>query len=203
MRFHPKAVFFDLDGVLVDACHWHFTAFNQALKELTGKEITYEFHLAHLNGRPTKNKMEILEIPTHLRQRLWELKQTYTFLTIETMAQPDPVKIEMHQWLSDQGIESWCITNSIAATAKVMLDKTGQLPFIVDMVSNEMISANKPDPACYNLALNMSGYEPHEVIIVEDSPVGMAAAQASKIGTLLKVAGPQDVNTALFKDIIQ
>lgn len=202
MKSKVKAIFFDLDGVLVDACHWHFTAFNQALKELTGQEITYEFHLAHLNGRPTKNKMEILKIPQELRTRLWELKQTYTFLTIETMAQPDPIKIEMHKWLSEQGLESWCITNSIAATAKVMLDKTGQLPFIMGLVSNEMIMAHKPDPACYNLALNMSGYLPDEVVIVEDSPVGLAAARASKIETILEVTGPQNVNVNLFKDII-
>ena len=34
-----KAVLFDLDGVLVDACDWHYEALNKALLSVAGTHI--------------------------------------------------------------------------------------------------------------------------------------------------------------------
>ena len=34
-----KAVLFDLDGVLVDACDWHYEALNLALLRVCGRRI--------------------------------------------------------------------------------------------------------------------------------------------------------------------
>lgn len=33
-----KAILFDLDGVLVDACDWHYLSLNRSLEEVVGKD---------------------------------------------------------------------------------------------------------------------------------------------------------------------
>ena len=41
-----KAILFDLDGVLVDACDWHYLALNRALDEVVGFTISREDHVS-------------------------------------------------------------------------------------------------------------------------------------------------------------
>ena len=45
-----SVVLFDLDGVLVNACEWHFIALNRALNEVVNKEISREDHEEKYNG---------------------------------------------------------------------------------------------------------------------------------------------------------
>jgi len=45
-----KVVLFDLDGVLVDACDWHYAALNKALMEICGFGIGREEHDSTFNG---------------------------------------------------------------------------------------------------------------------------------------------------------
>ena len=48
-----KAVFFDMDGVLIEAKNWHYEALNKALG-LFGMEISRYDHLVTYDGLPTK-----------------------------------------------------------------------------------------------------------------------------------------------------
>ena len=49
-----RSVLFDLDGVLVDACDWHYLSLNRALDEVVGFSISREDHISTYNGLPTK-----------------------------------------------------------------------------------------------------------------------------------------------------
>ena len=55
-----QSVLFDLDGVLVDACDWHYLSLNRALEEVVGFSIDREEHTTTYNGLPTKVKLEML-----------------------------------------------------------------------------------------------------------------------------------------------
>ena len=56
-----KAILYDLDGVLVDATEWHYESLNEALKEISGFEISRLEHIQTFNGLPTMKKLEILK----------------------------------------------------------------------------------------------------------------------------------------------
>ena len=56
-----KAIFFDLDGVLVDTLDWHFQAFQSSLK-LFGYSVSEADHERYYNGLPTSRKIE--ELPS-------------------------------------------------------------------------------------------------------------------------------------------
>jgi beta-phosphoglucomutase len=88
-----KAILFDLDGVLVDACDWHYHALNGALKKNCGITINRKDHEETFNGIPTKKKLEILEgrklILRESFEKIWSDKQEYTKQAIENFASKD------------------------------------------------------------------------------------------------------------------
>ena len=73
-----KAIFFDLDGVLVDACDWHYHSLNDALEHFKGFKISYSDHLDKYNGLPTSVKLDILGISSGEKEGIWKMKQDRT-----------------------------------------------------------------------------------------------------------------------------
>jgi len=177
-----EAVLFDLDGVLVDACDWHYEALNQALINNGYNPINRDDHLLKFNGLPTKIKLNMLNISNDKAEKINKEKQKYTLDIIENTAKIMPEKIELHQYLKSQNIKIACVTNSIKETAEKMLIQTGQMPYIDLLISNEHVKQNKPHPECYNSAIQILKVNPINVMCVEDSPKGIQAAMASIAG---------------------
>lgn len=196
-----ECVLFDLDGVLVDACEWHYIALNQALKKIVGFEISKEEHLTKYNGLPTSVKLRMLGIEDQMASQIETLKQLKTLEIINEQAKIMPEKQELHSYLKSHKIKIACVTNSIFNTANEMLKKTGQLKFMDLIVSNENVKKNKPYPDCYNFAVNTLGMNPLNCLCVEDSPKGIEAARSSSIPNLWVVSNPSDVILINYKEI--
>jgi beta-phosphoglucomutase-like phosphatase (HAD superfamily) len=49
------------------------------------------------------------------------------------------------------------------------------------VLAGDIVSNKKPDPEIYNLALEKSGLEPEECIVIEDSRNGVIAAHAARL----------------------
>ncbi len=198
-----KLVVFDLDGVLVDACEWHRAALNQALKEICNYEISMQDHYTTFNGIPTKVKlqklteMEILKQEHH--QKVYERKQQITIETIDKSANYRKEKVDMIHSLRSRGYYIACFTNSIRETAIMMLDKTGVLEHLDYLVTNEDVAESKPSPEGYLFLVEKFNVNKNNVIIVEDSPKGIAAAKASGCN-VIEVVNADDVNIKLFED---
>ena len=198
-----ECVLFDLDGVLVDACEWHYTALNEALREIVGFEISREDHISKYNGLPTTVKLRMLGLESQTASRIEVLKQMKTLDIIAKRAQIMPEKQELHSYLKSQGIKIACVTNSIHNTATAMLRQTGQINFIDLVVSNQDVPKNKPHPDCYNFAVKTLGVDPSTCLCVEDSLKGIEAARASCIPNLWIVSNPSDVTLENYKEIVK
>jgi beta-phosphoglucomutase len=175
------AVLFDLDGVLVDACDWHYLSLNRSLEEVVGFSISREEHITTYNGLPTTVKLKMLGLDEEQSKQAWKLKQDYTLDTIRENGTVHEEKIELFEYLKNQDIKIVCVTNSIQMTTFEMLKTTGQFDYFDMIVTNEDVENNKPHPDCYNLAVNNLDTEPDKCIIVEDSPKGMQSAQSSVV----------------------
>jgi len=193
-----EAVLFDLDGVLVDACNWHYESLNSALIAKGYKAIDKESHISIYNGLPTRVKLNMLGIPNDIAEKINEEKQKHTLDVIKCTAIRMDEKIELHKYLKSEGIKIACVTNSIEETARAMLVATGQMPYIDLLISNEMVKHNKPYPDCYNLAISTLGVDPSVCVCVEDSPKGIEAATASLAKQLWKVTNPNDVTLSNY-----
>lgn len=195
-----QGVFFDLDGVLVDACEWHFEALNKALLEFNFAAITHEEHLERYNGLPTYVKLEMLNIERPLAEQINELKQKYTLQIIRKNKKIDQQKIELFEYLHKEKIRVICVTNSIRETAREMLSVTEQLNHIDLLITNEDVGKNKPSPDCYNLALQIMNFDGDRCIVVEDSPKGLQAAKSSRINYIWQVKNSKEVNLKNFME---
>ena len=196
-----KAVLFDLDGVLVDACDWHYEALNRALYEVAEYRISREDHESTYNGLPTKVKLNMLIEQGILKEEhlesIFDLKQKFTIEVINELCDKNQEKIDMILALRSAGWKVACVTNSIRKTTKIMLNKTGILYYMDVIVTNEDIAKAKPDPEGYIKALKLLEADPDLSIIVEDSPKGLEAAYATGC-KVIEVEDATQVTRELF-----
>jgi len=196
-----KAILYDLDGVLVDACDWHYHSLNRALKEVVNTTINRNDHMTTYNGLPTRSKLKLLNVFGDEAEEVWKKKQKYTIEVINEMAHNAPEKRRLHELTKMLGIKSCCVTNAIRETAELMLKKTGQLEYMEFVVSNEDVEDNKPSPECYMLAMTKLKLLPRECLIIEDSPKGIQSAEATG-AHVLEVGNAKQVHCNSIKDAL-
>ena len=179
-----EAIFFDLDGVLVDACGWHYHSLNEALREVVGYDIPEERHENEFNGLPTRVKLEMLGIEGDTATRVWELKQQKTLEVIAKYAKIQEEKIELFEYLQSTS--------------------TGQIDYFDHIITNEDVEKNKPYPDCYNLAVAKTGLSPDNCMIVEDSAKGMLSARSSVVPNtnIFQVSDTSGVTLKSIKEFI-
>lgn len=190
-----RAVLFDMDGVLIDAKDWHYEALNRAL-DLFGLPIDRQAHLSTFDGLPTRRKLTLLSqtqgLPVGLHSLLNDLKQAYTMELTYGRCRPT----FHHQFalsrLKNDGQQIAVCSNSIRATVETMMRLSALVEYLDLIVSNEDVSAPKPDPEMYSKAMERLGRAPHECLIVEDNEHGVQAARASG-GHVLVVGSVGDV----------
>jgi len=205
MSSSKKLVIFDLDGVLVDACDWHRDALNESLFEVSNTSINEKEHVSTFNGIPTRKKLEILigqkRVKESELERIYNLKQEKTIQIIQKKAQKRKEKIELITELKRRGFVVACFTNSIRETANLMLSKTGVLDLFELVVTNQDVSSPKPSPEGYIKVMKHFGIQKEETWIIEDSPKGIEAAEASGAQVIV-VKNPDDVNLSLIERIV-
>ena len=204
----PKAIFFDLDGVLVDATELHYNALNDALG-IFGVGIGRDDHLKVYNGLPTKEKLRMMSekgmIPMSLHNSIIEQKKILTRRMVSVNCRPSYDKIMMLSWLRRMGVAMACCSNAIKESVDEMLSLSGIIDFFLFTLGNDSgFVKPKPSPSIYNIAfdkLKSYGYEigsKGDVWIVEDAPHGVEAARAFGAGKVIEVSGYNDVNLNLF-----
>ncbi|MDA1278952.1 MAG: HAD family phosphatase [Chloroflexi bacterium] len=70
-------------------------------------------------------------------------------------------------------------TSSFTDEAKRVLDAIGLRVLLDGVVGRDAVTNPKPDPEIYLYIMDRLGVEPGEVIIIEDSPIGIQAASAA------------------------
>ena len=70
-------------------------------------------------------------------------------------------------------------TSSRTAEARRVLDAIGLLPILVAVVGCDQVEKPKPEPEIYLKTARTVGVSPNDVIVVEDSVPGIAAARAA------------------------
>ena len=201
MKSLPRAVVFDMDGVLIDARDWHYNALNSAL-EIFGVRISYEEHLERFNGLPTRVKLSILSddgrLPRHVHDLVESVKQERTLREAARLCFPRVEHLLMMSWIKRRGCAIGVATNSVRATSTTMLDFAGLLPSLDVLVTNEDVNESKPAPAIYSLACSQLRVAPCETLVIEDHDIGVQAARAAGC-QVVQVSGVEDVSTALIE----
>jgi beta-phosphoglucomutase len=210
-----KAVFYDLDGVLTDTCQLHYIALNKALEALYQYSIPYEEHLITYNGLPTKVKLKLLvengKLPQSAQDEISSintLKQKFTMDEVEKLTY-DPIKQHTLITSNSLGCVNICVTNSTNSVAEAILQKTGLLSNIACLIGNQSIEKVKPSPDCFIKAKEQVEYilgtpiEWNEVLIFEDSPLGLEAACNTDPSTnIISVKNINDLTAESVSNVI-
>lgn len=197
-----KAIIFDLDGVLIDACEIHRQCFRKALAtfDLGGLSFRDE----DLEGRPTQTKLSLLGIEPVLHKMINREKQRLTLEAAKEYPR-DERRVEMLTRLQKEfpSIQMACVTNSIRETATTFLEAAGLRKFLVPLISNEDVSSPKPDPEGYVTCMRKLNVPAGKTLIVEDSPVGLQAARrsaAAVLATTFETLSFENISWALKGD---
>ena len=191
-----KAIFFDMDGVLIEAKDWHYEALNKALN-LFGMEISRYDHLVTYDGLPTKKKLQMLTkergLPEGLHNFINDMKQLYTMEIVYSECKPRFYHEYALSRLKSEGYKMAVCSNSIRNSVEVMIQKAALSNYVDFLISNQDVIKGKPDPEMYNKAIERLNLDPKECMIVEDNENGIKAAIASGANVMI-VEDVEDVN---------
>ena len=200
-----KAVLFDLDGVIIDAKKIHFNALNDAVSIFDNKcVISYDEHLQKYDGLKTDQKLKILTknkgLSESLYKDIWNKKQELTIKYLNELV-PNQELIKTLERLKSENFKVACCTNSIRDTVMFSLEKMNIIKYFDLIISNQDVKNSKPSPDIYLKAILEFGFNPAEVLVVEDSPHGLQAAYLANTN-ILRVESPASINFDLIKNYI-
>jgi HAD superfamily hydrolase (TIGR01509 family) len=199
----PAAVFWDMDGTLVDTEPYWLTAETRLVESYGG--VWSEADGLQLVGSSLERSAIILQS----RGVTLGTDEIVGLLTDQVLAQIEvsvpwrPGARELLAALREAGVPTALVTMSIGRMAQRVVDAIGFEAFDV-VVSGDQVENGKPDPACYLLAAQQLGVDPARSVAIEDSEYGVAAAVAAGMATIavpLHVPLPASPAYTLWPDL--
>lgn len=201
-RYHRgmfRAILFDFNGVLVDDEPIHLELFQKVLAE-EEIELTSESYYAHYLGFDDRGCFQaVLEaagspVSPDRVSRLIARKSSYYHARIRQQGFPTfPGAAELITSTAAAGLTLGVVSGALRDEVEGALEQLGLRDRFKTLVTAEDVDAGKPDPEGYRRGLEnlnalpplpMRLIHPHEVIAIEDSPAGLAAAAACGMSTL-------------------
>ncbi len=170
-----KAVAFDFNGTLSDDEPVLARVYQELFAEL-GRPITEAEYYEHLAGH-TDEEMLIRWFGSSDDAWIAERIDRYNAIA----ADGSTVDAEMRAALRFAAARGPVAIVSAAARREidVVVDGAGIRGDLTLIVSQDDVRNGKPDPECYLTAAKLLGVEPAELLVFEDTDVGVAAAKAA------------------------
>lgn len=194
-----RALLFDFNGVLVDDEPIHLEVFQRVLAE-EGISLSCEDYYARYLGLDDRACFAAVlrgagEEPTVPRlMRLIARKASYYQGAIRERGYPFfPGAVELVEEVSAAGRMLGVVSGALQEEVEGALRQAGIRERFKVLVTSEDTSRGKPDPEGYHHALDALNalpplperlFHPHEVLAVEDTPAGLAAAAEAGLVTL-------------------
>ncbi|KWX01314.1 HAD family phosphatase [Carbonactinospora thermoautotrophica] len=174
-----QAVFFDMDGLLVDTePTWHEVE-AEVMAEY-GYAWTPEDRLACLGGpmeRTCRYMIERCGADITVEALGATLVERMALRVREEVAVQPGAK-ELLSELIEAGVPRALVSSSFRVLVDAVLDAVGHDLFVVTVAGDEVARA-KPHPEPYLTAAARLGVDPARCVVLEDSPPGVAAAEAA------------------------
>ncbi|BDU07188.1 HAD family hydrolase [Nocardia cyriacigeorgica] len=188
MNTRPAGVLWDMDGTLLDSEKLWDVAVRDLAVEL-GSRMTDELRRS-LIGASGPNALRIVFTGLGLDPEPAAMRAAGEFLerrVTELMAEPIPWRPGAKDALAmvrAAGVPSALVTNTKRSLAEFGLDTLGREYFDASVCGDE-VPHGKPEPDVYLRAAELLGLDPETCVAVEDSPTGVAAAEAAGCAVLV------------------
>ncbi|MFF1643655.1 HAD family hydrolase [Streptomyces sp. NPDC058251] len=180
-------VIFDNDGVLVDSEPISNTILAAYLSEL-GHPTSYEESLRDYMGAAMHRVHDLVEERTgqRLPADFDEIFHERVFAAFERELEPVPGAVQVLEKLAADGVP-YCVASSGSHDRiRVGHRKTGLDRWFDEgrVFSSQDVGRGKPAPDLFLYAAERMGVPPRQCVVVEDSPLGVRAANAAGMDVL-------------------
>lgn len=193
-EFTPKAVLFDMDGVLYNsmpnhAYSWHNSMASFGIEMSEADAYAYEGMRGVETIKKIVKEQRGIEITDEESQRMYDEKSR--IFSTRLQAEIMEGVIDLQRKIKACGMKIVVVTGSgqHSLLEKLTHDFSGLIePGMI--VSSFDVTRGKPDPMPYLKGMEKAGVNPWEAIVVENAPLGVRAAVAARIFTVAVNTGP-------------
>lgn len=198
----PKAVLFDMDGVLYNSMPNHAIAWQQSMAQF-GIEMTADDAYATEGARGVDTIRQMVarqqgrEIDEAEAQRMYDVKSHIFHELPEAPVMPGI--LDLMQQIQEDGIQIGVVTGSgQKPLIRRILKDFGSFVDEAHITTAYDVRRGKPKPDPYLMGLRKAGdLQPYEAFVVENAPLGIRAGAAAKIFTIAINTGPLPAQTLL------
>lgn len=175
----PRALIFDLDGTLIDTERHNLRAWTEAGRRL-GFNLELDFYRT-LIGRRAE------DTDARLRQHFgadcpvaeWRALRRQLFYAWWDEGQGPGWKPGLEQLLQRLQLPRVVATSSLEVEARDKIRRSNLEDHFPHLVAGDQVAKGKPAPDLFLRAAELLGTSPQHCLVVEDSPLGMEAAEAA------------------------
>jgi HAD superfamily hydrolase (TIGR01509 family) len=190
----PKAVLFDMDGVLYDSMPFHARAWHETAIRHNLLATPEDFYL--FEGRTGDSTIDELFYRTFRHEAMPEEKDVIYQEKAALFNKYNDGRVmkgapEVLEQVRAYGLETLIVTGSGQHSLIDKLNHTFPGVFERDkMITAFDVAYGKPHPEPYLMGLEKAGVTPREAIVIENAPMGIRAAVAAGIFTIAVNTGP-------------
>ncbi|MBV9162397.1 MAG: HAD-IA family hydrolase [Pseudonocardiales bacterium] len=186
-RHPPRAVIFDLDGVLVNSFEVMREAFTIAYAEVVGPgRPPFEEYSRHL-GRYFPDIMLIMGLPQNMEAPF--VRESYRLAHRVTVFNG---VLDTVRTLRERGLLLAVATGKSGPRARSLLDQLGVLSLFDHVIGSDEVARPKPAPDIVVHALNRLGVSPQDAVMVGDAVTDLASASAAGVPAVAALWGETD-----------
>lgn len=174
----PKAVIFDMDGVLVDSMPYHFIAWYEALRPYGVRVSCFDVYAKEgerwertlvdlLTSRKLRPTDRLLAEIFKKRQEIF--KRYFQRFIFQGAA-------EVLTCIHKKGLKLGLVTGTPIEEIKRILPARIRKLFTA-IISGDQVKKGKPHPEPYLMAAGRLGVTPKDCLVVENAPFGIISAQ--------------------------
>ena len=194
-----SAVFWDIDGTIADTelCG-HRVAFNLAFKDFDLNWYWNEgeyIELLKISGGLNRIIHYRNQIQSHITNEYCSKIQSRKRFHYKKLIQSGKIKVRdgvfrLIDELNNSDIQQFIVTTSGRESIEPFLHSTlhSHLKCFSQIITYEDVKKHKPFPDAYKLALDMSNKSKTNCIVIEDSRIGVEAAKAANLNSLMTLA---------------
>lgn len=175
-----QGVVFDLDGLMFDTEALFFRVASEMLRD-RGKAFTIDIMRAMIGRQPAESGLAfrtMAGLDDEPEALMAEAKGRFEIL-LDSAVRPMPGLLALLDHLGTLGLPLAVGTSSGRAYAGKLLEGHGLRDRFAFVLCREDVARHKPDPEIYRTAAERFGLDPSEVLVLEDTPTGLAAAKGA------------------------
>ncbi|PKW18920.1 HAD family hydrolase [Saccharopolyspora spinosa] len=184
----PAAVLFDMDGTLVDSEKLWTIALGDYARH-RGGALTDATRAAIVGSNMTRSMRMLLAdvgiagTPEEISTAEVDAAAEWVTARMEELFEQGlpwrPGAQEALREARELGIPAALVTSTIRSLTELALETLGRGSFDLTVCGDEVDGKNKPAPEPYLKAARLLGVDPADCVAIEDSPTGVASAEAA------------------------